>query len=93
MEWTSHFRPADSVLAARFTQLEWIKQEWEVLVDALPQVVCLIDAEGRILRANRTIEQWGLWQVIHIKGYREHDVLHPTCTDSGCTLQRFCSQA
>ncbi len=44
------------------------KQEWEATVDALPDLVCLIDADGCVLRANRTVEQWGLGEVTTMHG-------------------------
>ena len=93
MEQITHFRRPDSVLAASFAQVERAKQEWEVTVDAIPQLVCLIDAQGHILRANRTLERWGLGQVTNVKGHAVHEVLHPTCAAPGCPLERFWCQA
>lgn len=44
------------------------KQEWEATVDVLPQVVCLLDRDMRILRANRAVESWGLGRVGQMPG-------------------------
>lgn len=65
------------------------KKEWECTVDALPELVCLLDQEGRVLRANRTLEHWGLGQVASIKGQFIHDVLHPECIEFNCEVKKF----
>ncbi|MDM8519720.1 ATP-binding protein [Anaerolineales bacterium HSG6] len=57
-------------------QIEQAKQEWEVTADALPQLICLLDQEGKILRANRTVERWGLGQVEEVKGLTLLELLH-----------------
>ena len=93
MEQVRRHQSADSALAVSFAQIKRAKQEWEVTVDAIPQLVCLIDAQGRILRANRTLERWGLGQVTNVKGRRVHAVLHPTCAAPGCPLECFWRQA
>ncbi len=56
-------------------QVERAKQEWETTVDSLGQLVCLLDQDGRVVRANRTIEQWGLAQVIEVQGQYFDDLL------------------
>ncbi len=44
------------------------KQEWEAIIDALPQLVCLLDRNGAILRANRALEDLHLGDVRTIAG-------------------------
>lgn len=36
------------------------QQEWEATADAMPQLVCLLDRNGCLLRANSKLELWGL---------------------------------
>ncbi|MAU09496.1 MAG: hypothetical protein CL607_06725 [Anaerolineaceae bacterium] len=67
--------------------IERAKREWEAAVDALPQIICLLDPQGHIVRANRTIEQWGLTTVKEVKGQTLHGLLHPNCTDKACYLE------
>jgi adenylate cyclase len=44
-------------------QTQRTKQEWEATTDSISQLICLLDDEGRVIRANGTIEKWGLaWQ-------------------------------
>lgn len=75
-----------------FEQIEQAKQEWEVTLDALPQLVCLLDSEGRVLRVNRTLERWQMGSVIKAPGHLLHELMHPTCEHS-CRLRDFLTQA
>jgi len=44
------------------------KQEWERTIDALPQLVIVLDARGVIVRVNQSIKHWGLGTVTSLKG-------------------------
>jgi PAS domain S-box-containing protein len=69
------------------------KREWESLVDSLPQLICLIDGQGHILRTNRNVERWNIDKVANVRGRRIHELFHPGCTDSACYLETFWSLA
>jgi two-component system cell cycle sensor histidine kinase/response regulator CckA len=69
------------------------KREWESLVDSLPQLICLVDDQGYILRTNRTVERWNLGQVANLRGKRIHEFFHPGCVDQACYLEVFWSLA
>ena len=73
--------------------IERAKREWETTVDALSQLICLLDQEGKILRANRTVARWGLAQVTRVKGKDFHELLHPDCQDPDCYLTGCWGQA
>lgn len=73
--------------------VEQAKQEWESAVDLLPQVICLLDASGRILRINRTAESWSLGKAQAARGLNLHQLLHPACCDDDCALRNFWPQA
>ena len=64
--------------------LEKTKQQWQSAADQMPQLICLIDGEGRLLHANRTLEWWRLGSVACVRGRLLHDILHPACTDPEC---------
>src|SRR5882672_10421320 len=64
------------------------KQEWECTVDALTQVVCVVDRHRNIVRANRAIETWGLGGVREVHGRNLHSLLHPQCDECACELGR-----
>ena len=79
----------DSALTAQtsdelFEKVERAKREWESTVDSLPDLVCLIDRDGCVMRANRIIEEWQLGRVDLVKGRSLHELLHPACQDPQC---------
>jgi signal transduction histidine kinase len=78
--------PPDSAVD-RQAAIEKAKHEWECTVDALTTVVCLLNADGVILRANRVVEHWGLGLVSAVIGKHAHPVLHPAC-DGACEVAR-----
>ena len=65
--------------------LERAKQQWESAADSMPQFICLLDRDGRVLRANRTVERWKLGiEIEDVGGLYLHEVLHRNCDDSRC---------
>ena len=87
-------RPHDAIPATRdhveagslHEAIARAKQEWECTVDALPELVCVLDGQRTVLRANRTIECWSLGRVKEVQGRTVHELLHPGCDDSRCML-------
>jgi two-component sensor histidine kinase/PAS domain-containing protein len=69
------------------------KLEWEATVDALGDLVCLLDPEGRIVRANRVAEFWGLGKVSSVVGQTPHALFHPGCSSQSCSLEKALSSA
>ena len=69
--------------------LEKAKQHWQSAADMMPQLICLLNEEGRLLRVNRTMEWWGLGDVASVRGQNLHTVLHPGCADPDCYFERF----
>jgi PAS domain S-box-containing protein len=80
---------AEEPLEQLFERVERAKQEWEAIADALPELVCLLDREGVILRANLTVEMWQLGKVTTVSGHTLHEVIHPDCSGLFCYLERF----
>lgn len=72
-----------------FGKVERAKQEWESTADALPELICLVDDRGRVIRANRTVETWNLGEVVAVRDRDLHEMLHPGCTGLFCYLSRF----
>src|SRR5882757_9031848 len=87
--------PAESppTPAATFRAIEKAKHEWEFTVDALTALVCLLDPDGIVLRANRVVEHWGLGSVGGVIGKGVHSVLHPACADADCEVARGLREA
>lgn len=82
-----------TLAASQEIRIEQAKQEWETTVDALPQLVCLLDVERRVIRANWTVERWELSPVWQVRGQDIHQLLHPDCSDSDCYLEAFLTDA
>jgi len=76
-----------------FEKVERAKQEWEATADSLPELICLVNEQGRVLRANRTVETWNLGRVTAVQGLDLHELIHPECTGLFCYLKRFLQQA
>ena len=51
------------------------KEQWELTVDSIPQLVIAIDYNARIIRVNRTIETWGMGKVDKVEGLYVSDFL------------------
>lgn len=67
-------------------RVEVAKREWQSTIDSLPQLVCLVNESGHVLRTNMTVETWGVASVKHVKGRHLHDLLHPGCETPECYL-------
>jgi signal transduction histidine kinase len=77
----------------RWAAIQKAKLEWECTADALSALVCLLNAEGLVLRTNRVVENWGLGTVGGVIGQSAHAVLHPLCVDPHCELARGLADA
>ena len=76
-------------LEKSFQQVERVKQEWESTIDSLPELICLVDSRGHIIRTNRTVEEWNLGQVVSVKDQSLHQLLHPLCANQDCVFGSF----
>lgn len=72
--------------------IERAKQEWEVAVDSLPGLVCVLDRHGKILRASRAVERWHLANVSDVRGMSLDELLHGRCDDPSCYLKAFLAE-
>lgn len=83
----------EQALIETLDQIERAKQEWEITADSLPQLICLLDNEGRVIRANRVVESWGLGHVTEVKGQKVEHLLQPMPGASGGSWAAFLEQA
>jgi signal transduction histidine kinase len=63
------------------------KTEWETTVDVLPDLICLLDSAGRVMRVNRVVERWNLGSITSVLGRDLHGMLHENCVPESCALQ------
>lgn len=87
-----NYEDADRALTGVFLNVERAKREWEATVDALPELICVVDEKGLLVRANRTVERWSLGPVHRVRGQEIHRFLHPQC-DGRCYLDDFLRRA
>lgn len=62
------------------------KIQWESAIDSLPQLIFLVDLQGKVVRANRAVDSWGLGSVTQVEGKCLHQLLHPECSITNCYL-------
>lgn len=62
--------------------------EWRATVDALDELIFMVDASGTILRTNRAFELWSLGSVRDTGERHWHDSVHPGCEHEDCYLRR-----
>jgi len=86
-------RRAEREIKELLEKIERAKQEWESTADSLPDIICLADGTGRVIRANRTVEAWGLGKVTEVRGQEVHELLHPGCVSRRCYLGTFLREA
>ena len=58
----------DSQLRMTLALVERAKQEWEIGVDSLSELVCVLGQDGRVMRTNRTLEAWEIGRVQDVRG-------------------------
>ena len=68
-------------------------RQWESVADSLPLVLAVVDRGGRVLVANRVVEDWDLGSATGVVGRSIDGLLHPACTDPGCYLHPFTARA
>jgi signal transduction histidine kinase len=69
------------------------KFEWETTVDALPDLICLLDSAARVVRVNRVVERWNLGSILSVLGRDLHGLLHDECGPNACALKISLSEA
>src|SRR2546430_16104196 len=59
---------------------------YTTLFRSLPDLICLLDGRGHVVRVNRVCERWHLGSIAEVLGRELHDVLHPNCSADACQL-------
>ena len=77
----------DSISHEAASLLDRANTEWRLTVDSLEYLILLLDKSGKIIRGNRTVEQWDLGLVTKIQGLSLSQLLHPHCTNKQCYLR------
>ena len=83
---TASLAAGDASRAQMLSAIHHAKIEWQNVIDALPDIVGLVDRRRRIVRISRALERWSLGDVRFALGSDLHAALHPNCGGSGCPL-------
>jgi signal transduction histidine kinase/CheY-like chemotaxis protein len=68
-------------------------EEWRAIVDSIDELICFVDDAGDVIRANRTVERWGLADVRKVAGRPLHELLHGVCELAPCPLREWIADA
>jgi PAS domain S-box-containing protein len=77
---------AERALSRTLQVVACAKQEWEAAADSLHELVLLVNARGRVIRANRAVDAWRLASVKTVPGRDMHELLHRSCSSDPCYL-------
>src|SRR4030088_2918609 len=69
------------------------KREWQCVADELPQLVCLLNRNGEVVRANRVVERWMIGPIREGLGLELHPMLRLGCCAADCTMRRALERA
>ena len=70
-----------------FARVAQARDDWMCAIDSLSDLVLVVDTSLCVLRANRTLEQWGLGSVTDVQGRDLHRVVHPHCREERCYVE------
>lgn len=79
-------RPPHTYLLKTISKINKTKEELEAAFDSLPDIVLLLDFNGKIIRGNRAVENWKLGNVKKLKGLQFHKLFHPECQNEKCHM-------
>jgi PAS domain S-box-containing protein len=80
-------------LKQSLNNLQKVKLEWERTVDALQEMVLLINSDRCVVRANKTVERWGIKSVKQISDQDVHTILHAGCKSPDCYISAVINEA
>jgi len=83
---TLHKSQAENEVPKYKENIETAKKQWELAVDALPQLIIALNQQSRIIRVNRTAEAWGIGNVTEAKGVCVVDYLKFIANDKADDL-------
>jgi len=86
-------KKTEIALKESMSKLEYAKQEWESTANSLPQVICLLDKMGKVIFANKSVEDWKLSNRKNLCGSSIHEMLHNKCMNPFCYMKDFWKKA
>jgi len=68
---------------------ERAKQIWEATTDSIVQLICLLDRDGHVLRANGVVEKWRLSSAYQASGVHISKLMGKVYRDAGDKLEKI----
>lgn len=65
----------ENQLRANLDIMNQSRQEWAATTEAIPQLICLLDADGNVIRSNGTLSGWQLARADEITGRKLHNLV------------------
>ncbi|MBD3244934.1 MAG: PAS domain S-box protein [Candidatus Moranbacteria bacterium] len=66
-----------------------VKKELEITLDALPQLICLLDQKGKIIRINKAAEKWFKNRAKNFKGVSIFEIFNSIYEDKENKFRKF----
>lgn len=64
------------------------RQEWAATTEAIPQLICLLDSEGNVIRTNGTLSGWQLARPEELLGRKLHNLLRRIFPDFATQIRQ-----
>lgn len=64
------------------------EQEWSATTQAIPQLICLLDNEGNVIRSNGTLGGWQIAREDEINGRKLHNLLRRIFPEFGSQIRQ-----
>jgi len=69
------------------------EQEWSATTEAIPQLICLLDAEANVIRSNGTLGGWQLARSDELTGRKLHNLLRRIFPDFATQIRQNWTEA
>ena len=76
-------------LKQNLRDIDRVRQEWEATTNAIPQLLCLVDLAGTVVKANQTATDWGLAPLEDPDGICIYDLLRPVFPDFAAYIEKI----
>lgn len=75
-------------LKRNLRDIDRVRLEWEATINAIPQLICLVDFEGTVIQTNQTATDWGLARTVDLlDSICIYDLLRPEFPDFAAYIE------
>lgn len=69
------------------------EQEWSATTEAIPQLICLLDVDGNVIRSNGTLGGWQLARSDELTGRKLHNLVRRIFPDFATQIRQHWAEA